>query len=199
MDPAHPDKPAKGRFGVSLGAVHCSFKKELKPYQKYELWTRVLSWDRKWLYLITHFVEAGAVKPKSWDAQSFGITRDKDGNPEEWQKKIHATAVSKYVWKMGRLTVHPAIVIQASGLLPARPDGWVSTESSGMVTPSEPVTGNTNDEAMEHDAATGWDWRKTETERLNGYEFAQHFAALDGLADQFDGGEHGVLGKFSLG
>lgn len=199
MDPSDPTKPARGRFGVSLGAVHCSFKKEIKPYQKYELWTRVLSWDRKWLYLVTHFVEAGAVKPKSWDAQGFGLTRSKDGVPEEWQKKIFATAVSKYVWKMGRLTVHPAIVIESSGLLPERPEGWVSTESSGMVTPNEPVIGNTSEEAKEHDAETGWDWRRTENERLKGLEFAQHFAALDGLAGQFDGGENGALGKFALG
>ncbi|KAK9414514.1 putative Capsule polysaccharide biosynthesis protein [Seiridium unicorne] len=199
MNPSDPTKVAKGRFGVSLGAVFCSFKREIKPYQKYELWTRVLSWDRKWLYLVTHFVEAGAVKPKSWDAASFGVTRDAEGKPEEWQKKIFATAVSKYVWKMGRLTVHPAIVMEASGLLPARPEGWVSTESSGMVTPSEPVTGNTDGEAKEHDAETGWDWRRIEDERLKGLEFAQHFAELDGLAGEFDGGENGALGKFALG
>ncbi|KAH6656117.1 capsule polysaccharide biosynthesis protein [Truncatella angustata] len=198
LDPSDPSRPAKGRFGVSLGAVHCSFKRELKPYQQYELWTRVLSWDRKWLYLVTHFVEAGTVKPKSWDdgGSSHGGTSDE---PQEWEKKIFATAVSKYVWKMGRLTVHPAVVIEASGLLPARPDGWVSTQSSGMVTPAEPVTGNTDEEAKEHDAQAGWDWRRVENERLRGYEFAQHFAAVDNLAGQFDAGENGALGRFSLG
>ena len=36
-------------FAVALGAVSCSFRRELKPYEKYELYTRVLSWDQKWL------------------------------------------------------------------------------------------------------------------------------------------------------
>src|ERR1700712_999967 len=93
MDPSNPDRPAKGKFGVSLGAVQCSFKRELKPYQRYEMWTRVLSWDKKWLYLVTHFVEKGAVKPRSWDTASCGITRATEGKKGDWQDKIFATAV----------------------------------------------------------------------------------------------------------
>ncbi|KAH8671607.1 capsule polysaccharide biosynthesis protein [Xylariales sp. PMI_506] len=199
MDPANPDRPARGRFGVSLGAVQCTFKRELKPFQRYELWSRVLSWDRKWLYLVTYFVEKGAVKPRSWDAASGGPTRSAEGKPEDWEKKIFATAISKYVFKMGRLTIHPAVVIEASGLLPERPGGWVVDTESGSVTPAEPVLGNTDAEAKIEEAKTGWDWRSTEAERLKGMEFAAHFAALDGLVGQFDGGEHGALGRFSLG
>ncbi|KAI1840758.1 hypothetical protein JX265_012957 [Neoarthrinium moseri] len=199
-DPSDPTMPARGRFGVSLGAVQCSFKRELKPYQRYEMWTRVLSWDRKWLYLVTHFVEAGAVKPRSWDnPKNFGPTRAAEGKPEDWERKIHASAVSKYVFKIGRLTVHPAIVIGASGLLPERPEGWVSTDSSGMVTPAEPVVGNTDEAHKNEEEVTGWDWTRIEKERLKGLEFAQNFAALDGLIGQFDGGEDGALGRFGLG
>ena len=107
MDPARPGEPARGRFGVMLGAVACSFRREIKPYASYEMWTRVLSWDRKWLYLVTHFVEKGAVRPRAWDAQSFGLTRPAAGEgepPADWEKKVYASAVSKYVFKIGRLT-----------------------------------------------------------------------------------------------
>lgn len=197
MDPSNPSKPAKGRFGVMLGAVACSFKKELQPYQRYEMWSRVLAWDRKWLYIVTHFVEKGAVKPRSWDAGSFGPTRKTDGKPEDWEKKIHASAISKYVFKVGRLTVHPAILIEASGLLPERPGGWVSVED-GMAPPSHTINGGAVPEAEAEAEASGWDWKRTEELRQKGLEIAAHFAALDGLQSQFDSGEDGALGRFGL-
>ncbi|KAI1808836.1 capsule polysaccharide biosynthesis protein [Daldinia bambusicola] len=197
MDPSDPSKPAKGTFGVMLGAVQCSFKKELQPYQKYEMWSRVLSWDRKWLYIVTHFVEHGAVKPRSWDNGNFGATRKEKGEPQDWEKKIHATAISKYVFKIGRLTVHPAILIDASGMLPERPDGWTTMES-GMAPPSHLITGHAATEAEVKEGHGDWDWKQTEKLRIKGYEFAAHFAALDGLQSQFDSGENGALGKFGL-
>ncbi|KAI5852042.1 capsule polysaccharide biosynthesis protein [Durotheca rogersii] len=204
LDPADPSRPAKGRFNIMLGAVECSFKKELLPYQKFEMWTRILSWDRKWLYVVTHFVEKGAVQPRSWDSGNFGPTRKSEGQPEDWEKKVHATAVSKYVFKIGRLTVHPAIIIEASGLLPARPGGWISAED-GAALPVVHANGNaeTNgDTALNgngtHANEVAWDWKKTEEIRRKGYEFAAQFAALDELQTRFDGGEDGALGQFGI-
>ncbi|KAK8102491.1 hypothetical protein PG984_015637 [Apiospora sp. TS-2023a] len=196
MDPSNPDKVAKGRFGVMLGGVACNFKREIKPFAGYEMWTRVLSWDRKWLYMVTHFVEKGAVRPASWAAEDFGLTDDKH-DPQDWEKKVYASAVSKYVFKIGRLTVHPAVIIGASGLLPERPDGWVTPAGSPTATPAEPVVGNTDDEAKPEE--TGWDWRRTEAERVKGHRFAEHFAQLDDLHSVFCGGGQGALGHFSLG
>ena len=37
----------QGILGAALGAVSCSFRKEINPFERYEMWTRVLSWDRK--------------------------------------------------------------------------------------------------------------------------------------------------------
>ncbi|KAI1336703.1 capsule polysaccharide biosynthesis protein [Xylariaceae sp. FL0016] len=192
-DPADLVRPARGRFGVMLGAVHCSFRREIAPYQGYEIWTRLLSWDRKWVYMVSHFVEKGAIKPRSWDTSGFGIgsTRATEGKPEEWEKKIFATAVSKYVFKIGRLTVHPAVLIEASGLLPERPGGWTSTEN-GVATSLNGAANSLNESSV-------WDWKRTEAERVRGMEFTQHFAALDGLHSRFDGGEDGALGRFALG
>jgi hypothetical protein len=198
-DTRDPTKAAKGGVIVVLGATHVSFKREIKPYQSYEIWTRVLSWDRKWFYMVSYFVEKGAVKPRSWDATSFGPTRTSKSKPEDWEKKVYATAVSKYVFKIGRLTVHPAIVIGASGLLPERPGGWVDT-NSGRESPFELVADNTEAaDAKYEDKDTEWDWHRTEAERLKGLVYAKHFAAPDELASQFDGGEEGALGRWSLG
>ncbi|GAW18543.1 hypothetical protein ANO14919_080190 [Xylariales sp. No.14919] len=184
-DPSDPSRPAKGAFNIILGGVQCSFKKELKPYQRYEMWSRILSWDRKWMYIVTHYVEKNAVKPGS--------------GPEDWEKKIHASAVSKYVFKVGRLTVHPAVLIEASGLLPERPGGWVNGESSvGRL--SKTANGGANGH-VELDAAESpaWDWKRIEDERKKGLEYAVHLASLDGLLNRFDPGEDGPLGTFGPG
>lgn len=39
---------SRGRHLIALGGISCLFKKEILPYKKYEMWTRVLCWDRKW-------------------------------------------------------------------------------------------------------------------------------------------------------
>ncbi|KAI1270663.1 capsule polysaccharide biosynthesis protein [Xylariaceae sp. FL1019] len=181
MDPSDPSRPAKGKFGVMLGGVQCSFKKEIQPFQNYEMWSRVLSWDRKWMYIVTHFVEKGASKPR------------KDGaEPMDWQKKVFASAVSKYVFKIGRLTIHPAVVIGASDMLPERPGGWVAEENGFTTQPT--ANGHTAEDTTET-----WDWKRTEAERVKGLEYAIHLASLDGLLNRFDPAETGPLGKFALG
>ncbi|KAK3681383.1 hypothetical protein B0T22DRAFT_523580 [Podospora appendiculata] len=187
-----------GSFGIGLGAVFCSFRKEIAPLQGYEMWSRVLAWDRKWLYIVTHFVVKGKVRPTGWDGRKMGPTRVKvqkaDGSGdvvEDWSKYVIATAISKYVFKLGRFTVHPAIVVGANGLLPDRPaEGWTGGES-GTGTPDEVIEGET--------AEGEWDWRAVERERRRGMEFAEHFAALDGTNNLFDGGEDSAIGRFPIG
>ncbi|KJK76396.1 hypothetical protein H634G_08287 [Metarhizium anisopliae BRIP 53293] len=49
-------RPARGPMGIMLGSVSCSFKREIRAYRAYELWSRLLAWDRKWLYIVTHFL-----------------------------------------------------------------------------------------------------------------------------------------------
>ncbi|KAK1825815.1 hypothetical protein QBC39DRAFT_377072 [Podospora conica] len=194
-----PNAPAKlGSFGIGLGAVFCSFRKELAPLQKYEMWSRVLSWDRKWLYIVTHFVPAGVVRPTAWDGRRGGptrgrVVRSEDGkvvDEKDMSKYVCATAVSKYVFKMGRFTVHPAIVFEAAGLLPERPgEGWRGGEDETGVW----------EELGELDEAGEWNWERVEHERRRGLELAKHFHALDETNSLFDGGEDGAMGRFPLG
>lgn len=186
-----------GSFGIGLGAVFCSFRKEIGPLQGYEMWSRILAWDRKWLYIVTHFVVKGKVRPTAWDGRRMGPTRGRvqraDGSGEgevDFSKYVCATAISKYVFKLGRFTVHPALVVDAAGLLPERPgQGWYGGET-GTGTPEE---------LGDLDEAGEWDWRRVEAERRKGLEYAEHFAALDGANTLFDGGEDGAVGSFPLG
>ncbi|QSS50222.1 capsule polysaccharide biosynthesis protein [Histoplasma capsulatum var. duboisii H88] len=191
MDPSNPAKPARGSFNIGIGGVHCSFKREIKPYQKYEMWSRILTWDRKWLYIVTHFVEKGAVRPRSWDAENYGRTRSTPGKPADWEKKIFATAVTTYVFKLGRLTIHPAVMLGGSGLLPERPGGWTSDAATNGGASELLGDGDTK--------RSEWTWERTENERRRGLEYARHFAAMDDLYGFFDGGEDGAMGRFPLG
>jgi hypothetical protein len=136
-----PDgKPAKGKWGIMLGGVHCSFKREIRPYEKYEMWSRMLAWDRKWLYVVTHFVKAGTARPAGWtldDPKDWNFVprflrtkrrarkpRVAAAPPDVPEGAIFASAISKYVMKVGRLTVHPEAVLDMCELLPPKPGGW---------------------------------------------------------------------------
>ena len=53
----------------------------MKPFEKYKISSRILAWDRKWLFVISKFVTA--------------------------ENKVNAIAITKYVFKVGRLTIAP--------------------------------------------------------------------------------------------
>ncbi|KAI5467189.1 hypothetical protein BGZ63DRAFT_418910 [Mariannaea sp. PMI_226] len=185
-------KPIKGAIGVMLGAVECSFKKEIPAYRGFEMWSRVLSWDRKWLYIVTHYVPKGTAKPTEWLDPRCGKMRKR--GPQDpaggWEKKIYATAISKYVFKIGRFTVHPAHVLGgASGLLPERPGGWMSGEAQ---------LGDLSVDLSDVDLSVEgeWDWRRVEAQRRKGMELASKFHSLEELHDVFDGGNHGAIARY---
>lgn len=84
----------KGPNNVILGSVHTSYHKEIKPYELYEVRSRVLGWDQKWLIILSTFIRSGA-----------------KGKPET----ILASALSKYVVKKARYTVPPERCLAAAG------------------------------------------------------------------------------------
>ena len=108
-----------GKFAVCLGAVSCSFQKEVKPYERYEMWTRVLSWDHKWIYIVTHFIR----KNKSGRTMAAGTKRPDrplSGTESVDENLILASALSKCVFKKGRRTITPEAMLGVSGLMPTR-------------------------------------------------------------------------------
>ena len=111
----------KERFTIMLGAVSCSFRREIKPYQQYEMWTRLLAWDRKWVYMVTHFVKKDAVKPRFYSLYPFQNTKQNGTSKvDKKEDAIFASALSKCVFKKGRLTIAPEVMLEASGLLPQK-------------------------------------------------------------------------------
>ncbi|CCU81560.1 unnamed protein product [Blumeria hordei] len=192
-------EPVQGRWSVILGATACNFKREIGIYEPYEMWSRLLCWDRKWLYFVTHFVKRGTVKPSSyihtdgsWLRKGYQ-TRKGEGKDDEDvdERAIFASAISKYVVKIGRLTVHPEVILAASNLLPPRPGGWHT-----MTSPPSVITSS---DAMEFVDVDGPDceWRRVEERNKRGLMYAEHFHALEGLNQEFSGSKGPALGKYA--
>ena len=205
--------PVKGAWSIVLGGVMCTFKREIGMYRGYEMWSRVLCWDKKWIYIVTHFVKKGAVKPKayvltdgSWfRKRGYRSVKRSQGEREVKEvdeKAILASAISKYVVKLGRLTIHPEVSLNASGLLPPKPGGWATMMGDSKEPIAETIGGQSMPETLEVEnenlevKGDGWDWRRIEAENKKGLKYAEHFAALDGLHGEFTGSHQAALGKY---
>lgn len=79
-----------------LGTVQCSFKRQLNIFENYEVNSRILAWDRKWLFVLSTFTTT---------------------DPKTKEKRINAIALTKYVFKKGRLTIPPAEYLEYCNLL----------------------------------------------------------------------------------
>lgn len=222
-----------------LGAVHCSWKREIKPYEGYEMWSRLLCWDRKWFYIVTHFVKKGSTRPLGYTLdrpEDSGILpswlRSKKGDPvpqfesvagEVDEKVIFASAISKYVMKIGRLTIHPEAILDLSGVLPTKPGGWndMRTPPTSPGTPEEedlaaetmmgdsgPIHFGIANGTLENGKAEkappmqgekdeGWTWQMIEAENARGMELAKNFHNLDELPGAFTGASQPALGYYT--
>lgn len=49
------DAIVKNRWGGLLGGSLIRFRRSLKPFQRYRVWTEVVSWDTRWFYLEHRF------------------------------------------------------------------------------------------------------------------------------------------------
>ncbi|ESZ92109.1 hypothetical protein SBOR_7488 [Sclerotinia borealis F-4128] len=157
-------------FGIALGAVNCHFKKELKPYEHYEMWTRVVSWDEKWIWLVTHFVRKDATRPKSYSLYPQQTTEALDTKSKDLDPRagVVASALSKCVFKQGRKTVSPEFMLRASGLLP---DSLLNDELDIQLGAEMKASG-----------AEEWTSAKIEEERLRGQKIANTLS----VGSQFD-------------
>ncbi|CAI7635482.1 unnamed protein product [Penicillium manginii] len=105
-----------------VSAIACIFHREIKPYQPYEVWTKVASWDDKWIYMVSHFVAVSKHLPGRYVIQGGGSINskmmEKPATPEDKRhKNVFASAVTRMVFKRGRLTVPPQRALEICGIL----------------------------------------------------------------------------------
>lgn len=75
---------------VPVANVFTTFKRQIDPYQSYEIKNRVLGWDDKWIFILSKF-------------------ESKNG------KIQHAVSITKYVLKDGRKTIKPIDALKFCG------------------------------------------------------------------------------------
>lgn len=210
----------KGQYFVALGAVSCFFQREIKPLEEFEIFTRVLSWDRKWLYLVSHIIKKGAIKPDGYVLQPWKKSKQKLGDVKKEQddlsRCIFATSVSRYVFKKGRLTINPEIILERSRLLPQRPEGEglpprsegadttpsATPATNGSLTSPENVASEVSSRlgglaeyvGEQRESEDDWTWENMEQERLRGLQIAMHFDKLSACHNELRDGE--VLGQY---
>lgn len=215
-------KSARGTYIVALGAVGCVFRKEIKPLERFEVWTKLLAWDDKWIYIVSHIVKRGAKKPLNYFLQGWrngGASKAKKEEvalaKEQRIKAVYATSIAKYVVKKGRLTISPEIVLRRSDLLPDRPADTSApapppatsetpegeAEKSYMSSPENlvaQVMGQLRAENMlgEKETKQGeLSWKDVEAQRLRGLEIARHFDGLTALHGEW-AAEDDVIGEY---
>jgi hypothetical protein len=171
-DVVKPHQRGKGRLDAKmfhLGGTCCIFKKAIAPFSKFEISSRVLCWDEKWVYVVSHFTKPGSnsthhiISGQSTQEQCL-VTDRLDG--------IYATAITKYVFKEGRKTCTPESVMQECGLLPPQP----STEGSDGL-----------GDGISHESQGHWSWEQVQEECNKHLKVAQNFGSLDQLHDTFVG------------
>jgi hypothetical protein len=195
-------------FGLALGAVSCSFRRELKPYESYELWSRVLTWDEKWIYIVTHFVRKGAVLPRKYSLYPEQNTGDDDVKRRsstssvdsiEINEAVVATALSKCVFKQGRRTISPALMLKESGLLPTKSlDDTLASEIDECV-PLDSCTSSDSGIDLSEGAEES-ELERIEKERRRGMKVAMSLAAQSQTALEHEfTAESEALGRHSDG
>lgn len=192
--------PATGRFVLAIGSTYCGFQREIKPYEPYEIWSRILAWDQKWIYVVTHFVKKGTLKSQRHTLDKATPQTDEDGTRRTGKygkppsSLIYASVISKFVVKLGRITVYPEVFLDLCGLLPHKPEGWdtaqkVRSESSGE-TKSKNLPSNREGNVFTNQQEDLWDWRRIEQQNEKGLVYARKFAEMDCLRNDFEKEEY---------
>jgi hypothetical protein len=160
----------------NLGGTSCIFKKAIAPFAKYEISSRVLCWDHKWIYVVSHFTKLGSNKATHdilGPSNKGRLSGVKDA--EDQQTEIYATAISKFVFKQGRVTCTPIDVMTECGLLPTQP----TTEGPQGLTFG---IAKNKEAHNEH-----WSLEQVQEECNKHLTVAQNFGSLDQLHKTFIG------------
>ncbi|KAG0681541.1 hypothetical protein C6P40_004694 [Pichia californica] len=112
---------------VALANVSNNFLKEIKPFQNYEMNSKIIGWGDKWVWMITIFTIDEKIKIINNDTNNNNNTDNKiipenippmylnlkDG--DKIGKRVSCISLAKLVFKQGRKTLDPWNIVQLSG------------------------------------------------------------------------------------
>lgn len=157
---------------INMGGTSCIFQKQIPPFTRYEISSRILCWDQKWLYVVSHFTKPGANKSSRYlggsERMDPSVLPQKRDNGLQ-KDDIYATAMTKMVFKAGRITCSPESIFLECNLVP---------------------TQAALNEAQELENLTEgqhWSWEEMQKECSGNLHLAQNFANLDKLHTTFLG------------
>lgn len=159
----------------NLGGTSCIFKKSIAPFARYEISSRVLCWDQKWIYVVSHFTKPGSHKATHSILTSSESATAKIEHIENKEDRIYATAITKYVFKQGRITIAPETILQECGLLPSRP---MTEGLNGLLNGMGSIDKDSNKHLT---------WIQVQQECDKHLPLAQNFGSLDQLHGTFVG------------
>ncbi|KAG8848276.1 hypothetical protein FRB96_001249 [Tulasnella sp. 330] len=113
---------------TALGSSHCYFIRGIPHGTSYEVRTTIGGWDKKWMYLVHHFITFPNRRTKSQSLVVAPTTRkelmpSRNCNIPKYFTKtplpedaiVHCIAISTTVFKAGRITVPPAVAFISGG------------------------------------------------------------------------------------
>ncbi|KAJ6072845.1 hypothetical protein N7467_010930 [Penicillium canescens] len=173
----------------AVASVNCTFRKPIQPGQKYDICTRILSWDEKWIYVISHFVEKGTLSHARCrdqpDRQQSKLSEDCQ---ESGSSAVLASSIARAVLKQGRATIRPDEFFRDCKLLPREDD-------DGQFCGETPDCGNSQDdpEVKRHDRTILLE--AIESRRYQGLKIADNLNRLDEGVALFNAREQVVYAK----
>ncbi|CAL1701536.1 unnamed protein product [Somion occarium] len=160
---------------MPLAGADYAFISEIPLFSHYEVRAKVAGWDNKWIYLHSEFItrpgsSRTAKKVESATETAAELTLDipkhKPRRTRADGTVLHCVAISRYCFKLGRLTVPPAVALAACGFGADR-SNW--TRSAAMQANGELrrfLEGGWKD-------SKGWDMAEFEEQRISGLEWCR--------------------------
>lgn len=136
---------------LPVGATSFLFMREIPMLRRFEVRCSVVTWGEKWLYLVAKFVTTGTrkVTPRTEETTPFsspGTPYDSDADlqrkiPDKLSEEpdgavVHCVSISQVCFKIGRITVPPALVLTLSGCSdgnytrPNLPPGYLAAQKA---------------------------------------------------------------------
>ncbi|KAJ5306449.1 hypothetical protein N7508_005464 [Penicillium antarcticum] len=209
------DKWKKEQDGVFpvlpvLAGVECSFKRPIKPGQRYDIVTRIIGWDLKWCFVVSYFVKEGVFQPGYFsDSKKRAKERVMGENGEEGDLEkgrcgekhgdgkdvVLAVVMGRMVFKNGRKTISPVQFLSDCELIPAvgecgSPGSCTVVNSVGQSGADDGSGPSVN--AIDQQMVIA---KAIEEKRLKGLEIAQSINSLDDGVP-FDAHEDVAFSKF---
>ncbi|KAL7411196.1 hypothetical protein BDY24DRAFT_397022 [Mrakia frigida] len=127
---------------IGVGETHYLFLKEVEPFTHYEIEMKVSGFNEKWMFFTATFLttpkkskKTRASPPGTPAYPSISGTNTPSGRtptqpsgvlPRADGKTVHCISVTSYVWKVGRRTIPPSVVLSFNGY--GKAANWARSE-----------------------------------------------------------------------